>query len=105
MAELPDGSILMAFNDDTVARTNLSLSRSTNGGHDWTLLATLEDSPNGSFSYPTVTYMPDLVSYLAARVAAAPPGFADSTAAHVTTRGQALWPMCRLCACASSLEL
>ena len=64
MTELPDGSILMAFNDDTVARTNLSLSRSINGGHNWTFLATLEDSPNGSFSYPTVTYMPDSVSDL-----------------------------------------
>lgn len=49
---LPEGRILMAFNDSTSSRENLRLAVSNDQGAHWTRIATLEDTPNREFSYP-----------------------------------------------------
>ena len=41
---LPDGSLLMALNENPLLRTDLSLVRSTDGGTSWTQLAVIEDA-------------------------------------------------------------
>lgn len=51
---LPSGAILMAFNDSRQSRENLKLAVSRDGGLNWTRIATLEDSPDTEFSYPSM---------------------------------------------------
>lgn len=63
MTELPDGSILVVFNNATSLRTNLTLARSTDGGITWQHMAVVESAPNAGFSYPTVTYHPERVRH------------------------------------------
>lgn len=59
---LPNGLILLAFNDAAMARTPLSLAASTNGGATWQRLLILESDPHGSFSYPTLFHLERTVS-------------------------------------------
>ena len=55
---LPDGSVLIAYNDDTESRSGLTLARTWDGGVSWEKVLVLEDDPLGSFSYPTIQYDP-----------------------------------------------
>ena len=61
---LPDGRIILAFNDDPQKRTKLTLAASLDGGQAWQRLLVLEDDPNGCFSYPTLHYLPEKVCCL-----------------------------------------
>ena len=49
---LPDGRMLLAFNDESAGRSNLSLAVSNDAGTTWRRIATLEDEHGGEFSYP-----------------------------------------------------
>ncbi len=49
---LSDGNLLVAYNDSTIDRSNLSLALSHDGGLSWKRIAVLEKEPNASFSYP-----------------------------------------------------
>ncbi len=49
---LSRGRILIAFNDSVVGRDNLRLAVSDDRGVSWTRVATIEEAPDGSFSYP-----------------------------------------------------
>ena len=50
---LPDGSLLLAFDDSERLRTPLRLARSTDDGRTWTRIATIE-SGAAEFSYPAL---------------------------------------------------
>jgi predicted neuraminidase len=50
--KLPDGRLLVAFNDSTTARENLSLALSGDEGRSWKKLAVLDHDPNAFSSYP-----------------------------------------------------
>jgi len=58
---MPDGSVLLAFNDDSALRSALTVARSRNGGHSWERLIVLENDSKGSFSYPTLPLLPGKV--------------------------------------------
>ena len=58
---LPYGRIYLAFNDDAVKRSALTVAASGDGGMTWQRLLVLESDPAGSFSYPTLQYLPDEV--------------------------------------------
>ena len=62
MTELPDGTLLLAYNDESTKRTPLCLAASRDAGATWSTVAVLEDDPKGSFSYPTLQYLPAEVS-------------------------------------------
>jgi predicted neuraminidase len=47
-----DGRILLAFNDSSTGRDNLSLALSEDGGLNWTRRVILENEPGAEFSYP-----------------------------------------------------
>ena len=49
---LPEGSILLAFNDSRNSREIMQLALSKDKGKNWTRIHTLENSPNEEFSYP-----------------------------------------------------
>jgi predicted neuraminidase len=49
---LPDGRLLLAFNDSKHGRANLRLGLSTDNGKSWQRIATLADEPKAEFSYP-----------------------------------------------------
>lgn len=53
---VPDGSILMAFNDDPVHRMNMTIARSRDNGSTWERLALVEEGGPKSkdVSYPTL---------------------------------------------------
>jgi predicted neuraminidase len=51
---LSDGRILIAFNDDPLLRSNLSLAVSRDRGLSWTRVAALENEPGSEFSYPAL---------------------------------------------------
>ncbi len=61
MANLPNNTLLTAYNDSPTRRTPLALATSTNGGKAWTRVAVVEDAPDGSFHYPNVLYLPQSV--------------------------------------------
>ena len=69
MVNLPNNTLLSAYNDSPTRRTPLALATSTNGGKTWTRVAVVEDATNGSFHYPNVFYVPRDVRALAALVA------------------------------------
>lgn len=58
LAMLPDGTLLLALNDNATARSPLSLATSRDGGATWRLVAVLEQDDAGNFHYPTVLYVP-----------------------------------------------
>ncbi len=58
MVNLPNNTLLTAYNDSPTRRTPLALATSTNGGKTWTRVAVVEDAWNGSFHYPNVFYVP-----------------------------------------------
>jgi hypothetical protein len=58
LAALPDGTLLLALNDNATARSPLALAASRDGGATWRRVAVLEDDPDGNFHYPTVIFMP-----------------------------------------------
>jgi predicted neuraminidase len=51
---LPDGRLLLAFNDAKRQRANLRLAVSRDDGRTWSVVATIEDQPGGAFSYPAL---------------------------------------------------
>ncbi|MGE0703701.1 MAG: exo-alpha-sialidase, partial [Vicinamibacterales bacterium] len=53
---LEDGRLLLAFNDSLTGRGDLSLALSSDEGHTWQRVATLEEEPEpaGDFSYPSL---------------------------------------------------
>lgn len=53
---LPDGSVLLAYNNNDTARTPLTLARSFDGGLSWRNVIVIENDPIGSFAYPTLLY-------------------------------------------------
>lgn len=53
IAALPDGSLLLAFDDSERLRTPLRLARSTDGGRTWSRIATIERDA-AEFSYPAL---------------------------------------------------
>lgn len=53
---LPDGSILIAYNNNDTARTPLTIARSFDGGLSWRNVIVVENDPIGSFAYPTLLY-------------------------------------------------
>jgi hypothetical protein len=61
---MPDGSVLLAFNDDPKTRSALTLAGSWNGGNSWEKLVVVEGDPlgRGSFSYPTLQLLPEEVT-------------------------------------------
>lgn len=50
--KLSDGKLLLAYNDSSECRDNLALALSRDEGKTWEKLATLEQEPGSSFSYP-----------------------------------------------------
>ena len=58
LATLPDGTLLLALNDNATARSPLSLASSRDGGATWRHVAVLEQDDAGNFHYPTVLYVP-----------------------------------------------
>lgn len=58
LATLPDGTLLLALNDNSTARSPLSLATSRDGGATWRRVAVLEQDDAGNFHYPTVLYVP-----------------------------------------------
>lgn len=58
LATLPDGTLLLALNDNATARSPLSLASSRDGGATWRRIAVLEQDPGGNFHYPTVLFAP-----------------------------------------------
>jgi predicted neuraminidase len=62
---LPDGRLLLAYNDSTSKRNNLALAISTDEGATWQRLAMLENDPNKSFSYPYLIQSSDGLIHLA----------------------------------------
>ncbi|KAK9832658.1 hypothetical protein WJX81_008285 [Elliptochloris bilobata] len=58
MTNLPNNTLLSAYNDSPTRRTPLALATSQNGGKTWTRVAVVEDATNGSFHYPNVFYLP-----------------------------------------------
>lgn len=65
MVNLPNNTLLSAYNDSPTRRTPLALATSQNGGKTWTRVAVVEDAINGSFHYPNVFYVPRDVRALA----------------------------------------
>lgn len=61
---LPDGRLVLAFNDDAKQRTKLTLATTGDGGKTWERQIVLEDDPQGSFSYPTLQFLPDQAGLL-----------------------------------------
>lgn len=57
---LPNGVLLLAYNDSPSLRTPLALAMSRDGGDTWVRVATIEDDPCGQFSYPTIHVLPTL---------------------------------------------
>jgi len=51
---LPDGRILLVFNDSKDNRENLTLAISSDDGINWTRVATLECTPYARYSYPYI---------------------------------------------------
>jgi predicted neuraminidase len=49
---LTDGSVLLAFNDDSRGRSNLKLAVSRDGRQNWKRLATLDEEQGEKFAYP-----------------------------------------------------
>ncbi|KAK9823715.1 hypothetical protein WJX72_004851 [[Myrmecia] bisecta] len=78
VTRLPTGKLLLAYNNDsdTGVRSPLTLASSKDGGQTWQPAAIIEDDPAGSFSYPTIQYVPAsnrvLVIYSVAYQEAAP---------------------------------
>ena len=70
MVNLPNNTLLSAYNDSPTRRTPLALATSQNGGKTWTRVAVVEDATNGSFHYPNVFYVPREVRALAMHCAA-----------------------------------
>ena len=58
---LPDGSVLIAYNNNDTARTPLTVARTFDGGLSWRNVIVVENDPIGSFSYPTLLYEPTTV--------------------------------------------
>ena len=58
---LPDGSVLIAYNNNDTARTPLTVARSFDGGLSWRNIIVVENDPVGSFGYPTLLYEPATV--------------------------------------------
>jgi predicted neuraminidase len=56
---LRDGSWVMANNDTESGRARLSVWRSTDEGRTWPHRRAIEDTPGGSFSYPSVIQTAD----------------------------------------------
>ena len=52
-ARLPDGRLMLAYNDDVTKRGNLSLAISSDGGRQWKIVHKFEEG-EGSFSYPCI---------------------------------------------------
>jgi predicted neuraminidase len=55
---LPDGRLLMAYNNDAVKRSNLSLAVSSDGGRTWKIVHEVSEGA-GSFSYPCLLLASD----------------------------------------------
>jgi predicted neuraminidase len=49
---LPDGKLLVAYNDSTINRSDLSLATSGDGGVTWKKIVTVESETGATFSYP-----------------------------------------------------
>lgn len=49
---LPNGWLLLAFNDSMTSRDTLRLALSQNEGSTWKRIATIAEEPRGDFSYP-----------------------------------------------------
>ena len=49
---MPDGRLLLAFNDSKHGRANLRLGLSTDNGKSWQRIATLAEEAKAEFSYP-----------------------------------------------------
>ncbi len=62
---LPDGKLLVAFNDSPSKRSNLSLALSNDTGRTWRKIATLENDPDKSFSYPYLMQSSDGLVHMA----------------------------------------
>ncbi len=58
MARLRNGHLVLVFNDSAVARTPLSIARSTDEGRTWETPRKLESNP-GEYSYPCVIQTSD----------------------------------------------
>lgn len=56
---LDDGRILLAYNDSTIDRENLSLAISEDHGRTWTARAVIEQEAGQEFSYPQLTRGPN----------------------------------------------
>ena len=61
LAALPQGLLLLAYNDLLTDRSRLSLATSANGGESWHRVVVLEADARGSFHYPTIHYLPKQV--------------------------------------------
>ncbi|MFI0348287.1 MAG: exo-alpha-sialidase [Chthoniobacterales bacterium] len=61
---LPNGWLLLAFNDSTVARDNLRLALSKDEGRSWQRIATIAEEPGGDFSYPYLMQTHDGIIHL-----------------------------------------
>ena len=59
---LPDGSVLIAYNNNATARTPLTVARTWDGGLSWRNIIEVENDPVGSFGYPTLLFEPNTVS-------------------------------------------
>jgi predicted neuraminidase len=57
--KLSDGKILLAYNDSTDSRDNLSLAVSGDEGRTWKKLVALENEPGSTFSYPFLMHSRD----------------------------------------------
>jgi len=58
MRRLANGHVVMVFNNSTVARSPLSIARSTDQGETWEKALDIESNP-GEYSYPCVIQTPD----------------------------------------------
>ena len=62
---LSDGKLLMAYNDSTTDRSNLSLALSGDEGLSWKKIAVLENESGKSFSYPYLLHSSDGLIHMA----------------------------------------
>lgn len=62
---LSDGRLLLAYNNSTTARDNLSLALSGDEGRTWSRLVMLENEPAATFSYPYLMRDPSGLIHIA----------------------------------------
>jgi len=57
--KLSDGKLLLAYNNSTLSRDNLTIAVSDDQGETWEKLVTLEKESGSTFSYPFLSRSPD----------------------------------------------